>query len=112
MGGNLRYVVTDLLCGWVVFMGACLCAMGGAIAASVLGYFLCNIEGWCLVLAVIGGITGCCAGGIAGGSAVGIINSGASTLLVCWAEYPELLKRKHPELHERLNRKAVASLGS
>merc|ERR1711948_17795 len=52
--GNLIYIVAAILCEWVVFMGACLCAMTGAIVAGFVGYYTSGLEGgWAVIIAVI-----------------------------------------------------------
>lgn len=98
---NLTYVVSAILVEWVVGMGAVLCGLSGAVFAGVVGYLACDVPEFCVVLAVIGAIFGMLAGCIAGGSAIGVMNSGSVTILMSWAENPDVLQRTHPELHQK-----------
>eukprot|EP00928_Gymnodinium_smaydae_P047408 TRINITY_DN3163_c0_g2_i1.p1 TRINITY_DN3163_c0_g2~~TRINITY_DN3163_c0_g2_i1.p1 ORF type:complete len:830 (+),score=87.09 TRINITY_DN3163_c0_g2_i1:55-2544(+) len=98
---NLVYVVAQMLIGWVVGMGAILCALSGAFAAGLLGYYTCGIPGFCAYLAMMGGFFGCLSGMMTGGSALGVMNSGAVTILMCWAEKPDALEKANPAIHEK-----------
>jgi len=46
----------------------------------------------------------------AGGQAVGIISSGVKTILACWAEDPEPLRRTHPEVHAEFENRILCKL--
>jgi len=100
---NLIYVVSAILVEWVVGMGAAFCGLTGGVVAGLLGYLACDVPEFCVVLAVIGAIFGLLSGCIAGGSAVGVMNSGSVTILMSWAEKPEVLQRTHPELHTKFH---------
>jgi len=96
---NLTYVVSAILVGWVVSMGAVLCGLSSALASGILAYLICDVPEFCVALSVIAAIFGLLAGCIAGGSAVGVINSGAVTILMSWAENPDVLQHTHKDLH-------------
>merc|ERR1712232_1072713 len=86
---NLGYVVSAMLIEWVVFMGAVFSAIMGSASAALFGYLLCGAAGGCGALAIIGAILGCVAGCTAGGSSLSVVNSGAASILMCWAERPD-----------------------
>lgn len=71
------------------------------MVAGALGFVACDIPEFCVILAVIGAIFGLLSGCIAGGSAVGVMNSGSVTILMSWAENPDVLRSTHPELHQK-----------
>eukprot|EP00928_Gymnodinium_smaydae_P047409 TRINITY_DN3163_c0_g2_i2.p1 TRINITY_DN3163_c0_g2~~TRINITY_DN3163_c0_g2_i2.p1 ORF type:complete len:353 (+),score=69.00 TRINITY_DN3163_c0_g2_i2:86-1144(+) len=98
---NLDYFVSQVTVGWVVAMGAILCALSGALAAGLLGYYTCGIPGFGVYLAMIGGVFGCFSGMMTGGSALGVMNSGTATILMCWAETPDAWEKENPAIHEK-----------
>jgi len=95
---NLMFVVSAILVEYVALLGAVLCALGGAAVSGAVAYFTCGIPGSCAVLACIGGMFGCIGGMLSGGSAVGIINSGSVSILMCWAECPDVLAQTDPKI--------------
>jgi len=102
---NLIYVVSAILVGWVVGLGSMLCGLSGAAFAGAIGYFTCGVPGFCLYVAIMGALFGCLSGLMAGGSAVGVMNSGATTILMCWAERPDILAKTNPTIHHRFEEK-------
>jgi len=102
---NLIYVCSAILVSWVVGLGSVLCGLSGAAFAGLVGYFTCGIPGFCVYVGIIGALFGCLAGMMAGGSAVGVMNSGAATILMCWAEQPSVLKKTNPQIHYKFEQK-------
>jgi len=102
---NLAYVCSAILVNMVVGMGAVLCGISGAAIAGLLGYLTCGVPGFCVYVAVVGAVFGCMAGIVAGGSGVGVMDSGAKTVLMCWAEQPDVLEGTHPEIHRKFRMK-------
>jgi len=100
---NLIYIVSAILVGWVVSMGAVLCGLSGALTSGFIGFALCDVPEFCVALSVIAAFFGLLAGCIAGGSAVGVINSGAVTILMSWAENPDVLRDTHRDLHGKFS---------
>jgi len=98
---NLVYVVSAMLVQSVVFLGSVLCALIGAAAAAGFGYATCGVPGFCLTISVICGVMGCVGGLLAGGNAVGTLNSGAASVLMCWAERPDVLAQTNPKIAEK-----------
>eukprot|EP00928_Gymnodinium_smaydae_P080377 TRINITY_DN64088_c0_g1_i1.p1 TRINITY_DN64088_c0_g1~~TRINITY_DN64088_c0_g1_i1.p1 ORF type:complete len:754 (+),score=98.33 TRINITY_DN64088_c0_g1_i1:123-2264(+) len=101
---NLVYVVSQMLVTWVVGMGAILCALSGAVIAGLAGYYTCGIPGFCVYLGMMGGFFGCLSGLMTGGSALGVMNSGAVTILMCWAEKPDVLQKINPVIYQKFMR--------
>mmetsp|Transcript_139271 Transcript_139271/g.445212 ORF Transcript_139271/g.445212 Transcript_139271/m.445212 type:complete len:846 (+) Transcript_139271:174-2711(+) len=98
---NLIYVVSAMLIDSVTFLGATLCALCGAAVAGLVGYATCGVPGFCMGLALICGVFGCLGGCMAGGTAVGIMNSGAVSVMMCWAERPDILAKTNEEIARR-----------
>jgi len=104
---NLQYVIADLLLDSVVNLGTLLCAAAGALASAACGFALAGGAA-----AGMGALLGFIIGFAAGGAAVGIISSGVKTILACWAEDPEPLRRAHPEVHDEFENRILTKLGA
>jgi hypothetical protein len=102
---NIEYILSDLLLNSVVNLGTLLCGCTGAAAGAGAGYLAGDATS-----AAVGAILGLICGIVAGGAAVGIISSGVKTILACWAEDPEPLRRTHPEVHAEFEGRIMAKL--
>jgi len=108
---NLVYVCSAILVTYVALLGSILCALSGAAIAGVFSYYTCGIPGVCVQLAMMGGMFGCIGGCLAGGNAVGIINSGAVSIIMCWAERPDILQRTNKDIAERFEQATRKAFG-
>jgi len=102
---NVYFVVQDLLINSVVNLGALFSGAVGCAAGAGAGLALDGKQA-----AVGGGIIGLWAGLIAGGSAVGVLSSGTKTILALWAENPEPLQRRRPEIHAEFESRILGRL--
>lgn len=83
---NVRGIVATCMIGWVAGLGCLFCAFLGLCAtlpyqnlmASALGFFMAVVVG---------------------GGALQVIDSGATTIMVCWAESAGMLSENRPDLH-------------
>lgn len=98
---NLVFVASAVLVEYVTLLGAIFCGIAGSLVAGGVAYVSCGLPGACGTLAAMAGLFGCCGGCIAGGSAVGILNSGSVSILMCWAERPDVLKATHEKIATR-----------
>lgn len=99
--GNLRYIVSAIITDLVACQGSLCTGLVGGVVAGLLGYTMSSIPVFAIVLAIIGGILGCCAGCCSGGASISVLHSGSQSILMCWAERPDVLQNTHPDLHER-----------
>lgn len=113
---NLVYVCSSILVTYVSSLGTMMCGITGAVVAGGLGYLTCGATafgatGFCGTLTVAATIFGFIGGILSGGSAVAVLNSGAVTILMCWAEQPYGLVEKSPKLAEGFAASAQVALG-
>lgn len=100
---NMNYILKDLLLDYVVTLGTLMCAMSGALVGAMFGYSQGETSDAQLLKCIFGLLVGFVAGCIAGGSAVGITSSGVKTILVLWAENPDVLAVSNPQIHEEFD---------
>jgi hypothetical protein len=103
---NVYFVVQDLLINSVVNLGALFSVAVGCAAGAGAGFAVDGEQA-----AVAGGIIGLWAGLVAGGSAVGVLSSGTKTILALWAEDPEPLARKRPQIHAEFEQRILGKFG-
>lgn len=106
---NLMFVCSAILVEYVAILGSVLCALGAAGVTGVVGYYTCGLEGLAVAFAIFGGLFGCIGGCIAGGSAVGILNSGSVSILMCWAERPDVLQNTNKHIADKFEEKTRAA---
>jgi hypothetical protein len=84
---NVRGIVATCLVGWVAGLGCLFCALLGTCAT--LPFYNPVATGLGFITAVV-----------VGGGALQVIDSGATTIMVCWAENDGMLRQNRPELHD------------
>jgi len=82
---NVRAIVASSMVGWVAGLGSLFCGLVGACATLPFGNPVAVCLGFLLAMVV-------------GGSALQVIDSGAKTIMVCWAENEGMLRQSRPEL--------------
>merc|ERR1719330_2027861 len=98
---NLTYVCSAILVEYVALLGATLCAIVAAAATGTVAYFMNIMDSLAVLFVIVGAAFGCIGGCVAGGSAVGILNSGSVSILMCWAERPDVLHGTNKEIAVR-----------
>lgn len=101
---NVKYILSDLLLNSLVTMGTMMIAAVSTSAGAGFGYFTGGTLG-----AIWGAILGVVIGLMSGAAALGTINSGVKTILVCWADDPDKLAERHPELHAEFSMRLLAN---
>merc|ERR1712242_551721 len=100
--GNLEYVISDLLLDSVASMATLMCGAFGLGAGGALMVLLESID-----FLGAGAAAGFVAGMMVGSSVGTLVTSGAKTLLVSWAEKPEVLAKNRTDIHNNLASKVI-----
>jgi len=83
---NVRGIVATCMVGWVAGLGSLFCALLGTCATLPFHNPVATVLGFITAVVV-------------GGGALQVIDSGATTIMVCWAENDGMLRQNRPELH-------------
>lgn len=104
--GNVDLIISDLLIDSVANLAILLCAAGGAAAGGA-ALFLSFPDDH----AFVGGgmIFGLVIGVMVGSAAGAMVTSGSKTILASWAEDPQKLTEKHPQIARRFESKAAGN---
>jgi hypothetical protein len=90
---NIRAILVSSMVGWVAGLGCLFCALVGTCAALPFGNPVAVYLGFLLAM-------------IVGGGALQVIDSGAKTIMVCWAENEGMLRQSRPELQEAFQQRS------
>merc|ERR1719296_400864 len=100
---NLPCILSDLLLDSLTTCGGLLAGMAGAASGTLAGFLLHGKSA-----ALWGAGLGFPLGFLAGIAALGVLSSGVKTLLTCWAEDPQTLADRKPDIHQEFQQRLDA----
>jgi len=104
---NVQYIMAESMVEWVAALGVLITVMIGWVVGGVMGY---SMSGGDMGIASVSASFAVATGACCGLAICGIIDTGAKSLVVLWAEDPAPFEASHPSTHKGFEEKILGNL--